>query len=104
MTTEPTHAFGLVVVKPVGCVNCDGSNTPRGVAAAVVTRILYVRFTSRPGAGVKVAIVFPPNIEAAPDENAMHEAKLSSDTWMEPEQAPAVVWPVSVAGFIATVN
>ncbi len=34
----------------------------------------------------------------------MQLAKLSSDTWIEPEHAPAAVCPVSVVGFIASVN
>src|SRR4051812_8668899 len=74
------------------------------LAAAVVTRILWVRFTSRPGAGVNVAVALPPDIVADADENATQLAKLSSETWIEPEHAPAAVWPVSVAGFIAVVN
>src|SRR5262249_19022635 len=49
MTSDPSQRFGLVVENPVGCVNCAGMETPTGFAAAVVTRILYVRFTSRPG-------------------------------------------------------
>jgi hypothetical protein len=53
---------------------------------------------------VNVAVVLPPDITAAADENATQLAKLSSDTWIDPEHAPAAVWPVSVAGFIAVVN
>ena len=34
----------------------------------------------------------------------MQLVKLSKDTWMEPEQAPAEVCPVNVASFIAVEN
>jgi hypothetical protein len=43
-------------------------------------------------------------IAGAADENPMQLAKLSSDTWIDPEHAPAAVWAVSVAGFIAVEN
>ena len=41
---------------------------------------------------VNVAVVLPPVITADADENAIQLAKLSSETWIDPEHAPAVVW------------
>jgi hypothetical protein len=38
------------------------------------------------------------------DENAMQVAKLSFETWIEPEHTPEAVWVVSVAGFIGCEN
>src|SRR5262245_63482083 len=63
-----------------------------------------MRLTSRPGTGVNVAVLLVTSIDALAEENAMQLAKLSNDTWIEPEHAPAAVWPVSVVGFIALVN
>ena len=60
--------------------------------------------TSIPGAGVSVAVLLPLEIAAVAEENAMQLAKASRETWIEPVQAPAVVWPVSEVGSIATVN
>jgi hypothetical protein len=48
-----------------------------------------------------VAIVLPPDIVASTDENATHEANPSSETWIEPAQAPAEFCPVRELGFIA---
>jgi len=59
---------------------------------------------SIPGAGVNVATVSPADIVAVADENAMQLAKLSSETWIEPVHAPAVVCPVKVVPFIAVEN
>lgn len=36
--------------------------------------------------------------------NAIHEAKLSRETWILPTQAPAFMFAVNVAGFMATEN
>ena len=40
-------------------VNCAGSASPTPDAAALVTRILYERFTSRPGAALNVTVATP---------------------------------------------
>jgi len=40
ITMDPLQRFGLVVVKPVGCVNGAGSGMLLALFAAVVTRIL----------------------------------------------------------------
>ena len=53
---------------------------------------------------MSVAIVPPPDMVGDADANATQVAKSSSETWMEPVHAPAVVWAVSVATFIAVVK
>jgi hypothetical protein len=53
---------------------------------------------------VSVATVLPPDIVGAADENATQETNASSETWIDPEQAPADVCAESVAGFIAWLN
>jgi hypothetical protein len=53
---------------------------------------------------VKVAIVLPADMLGVVEENPTQLAKSSSETWTEPEQLPAMVCAVKVAGFIAIVN
>jgi hypothetical protein len=48
--------------------------------------------------------VFPDDMVAWDEENATQEAKEFGETWIDPEQVPTLVCPVSVAGFIAVEN